>query len=195
MRSSSRNSREKLSVVLGLAAAASLLVGECAQAGEQSHNFVLTAYSDAKGGSDLVSGNYEEATKALRYHASLSAFDSSTSSNNRCVALTVTKQLDAARAACDQAVRDAQHEKASLPSYQYWARKLENDYLAVALSNRAVFHWMSADNAGAAADLKRASMLSPKAAFVERNQAALEYSRVAVVPTKVAQVDVAASSP
>ena len=194
MGSSSRNSREQFRLA-GLAAAVSLLLGSAAQAGEQSHNFVLTAYSDGKGGPDLVSGNYEAATKALRYHSSFSAFDGSTSSNNRCVALTVTKQLDAARVACDQAVRDAQHEKASLPSYQYWARKLENDYLAVALSNRAVFHWMSADNAGAAADLNRASMLSPKAAFVERNRAALEYSRVAGAPTKVAQIDVAAQLP
>jgi hypothetical protein len=194
MGSSSRNSREQFRLA-GLAAAVSLLLGSAAHAGEQSHNFVLTAYSDGKGGPDLVSGNYEAATKVLRYHPSLSAFDGSTSSNNRCVALTMTKQWDAARTACDQAVRDAEHEKASLPSYQYWARKLENDYVAVALSNRAVFHWMSADSAGAAADLKRAEALSPNADFVARNKSALEYSRVAVAQTKVAQVDVAAKSP
>jgi hypothetical protein len=186
MRSSSRNSREKLSV-LGLAAAVSLLLGSAVQAGEQSHNFVLTAYSNGKGGPDLISGDYAAAGKVLQYRASLSAFDGSTNSNNRCVALVVTKQWDTARAACDEAVRDAEHEKATLPSYQYWARKLENDYVAVALSNRAVFHWMSSDSAAAAADLKRAEALSPKAAFVERNKAALEYSHLAV-----AQVDVAA---
>jgi hypothetical protein len=194
MRSSSRNSREQFRLA-GLAAAVSLLLGSAAQAGEQSHNFVLTAYSDGKGGPDLVSGNYEAATKALRYHPSLSAFDGSTSSNNRCVALTVTKQWDAARAACNEAVRNAEHEKATLPSYQYWARKQENDYMAIALSNRAVFHFMSSDSAAAAADLKRAASLSPNADFVARNKSALEYSRVAVVPTKVAQVDVAAKSP
>jgi hypothetical protein len=195
MDSSSRNSREPFRV-LGLAAAVSLLLGSAAaQAGEQSHNFVLTAYSNGRGGADLVSGNYEAADKALHYHASLSAFDGSSSSNNRCIALAMTKQWDAARAACNEAVRDAEHEKASLPSYQYWARKLENDYVAVALSNRAVFHWMSADSAAAAADLKRAATLSPNADFVARNQSALEYSRVAVAQTKVAQVDVAAKSP
>lgn len=194
MGSSSRNSREPLRV-LGLAAAVSLLLGSAAQAGEQSHNFVLTAYSNGKGGPDLVSGNYAAADKVLHYRTSLSAFDGSTSSNNRCVALAMTKQWDAARAACNEAVRDAEHEKATLPSYQYWARKLENDYVAVALSNRAVFHWMSADSAAAAADLKRAEALSPNAAFVERNKSALEYSRTAVAQTKVAQVDVAAKSP
>ena len=194
MDSSSRNSREQFRFA-GLAAAVSLLLGSAAQAGEQSHNFVLTAYSNGKGGPDLISGNYQAADKALQYHASLSAFDGSSSSNNRCVALTVTKQWDAARAACDQAVRDAEHEKAALPSYQYWARKQENDYVAVALSNRAVFHWMSSDGAAAAADLKRAASLSPNADFVARNKSALEYSRVAVAQTKVAQVEVAAKSP
>jgi hypothetical protein len=194
MGSSSRNSREPLRV-LGLAAAVSLLLGSAAQAGEQSHNFVLTAYSNGKGGPDLVSGNYAAADKALHYRTSLSASDGSTSSNNRCVALAMTKQWDAARAACDEAVRDAEHDKASLPSYQYWARKLENDYVAVALSNRAVFHWMSADSVAAAADLKRAAALSPNADFVARNKSALEYSHTAVAQTKVAQVDVAAKSP
>ena len=194
MGSSSRNSREQLRV-LGLAAAVSLLLGSAAQAGEQSHNFVLTAYSNGKGGPDLVSGNYEAASKALRYHASLSALDGTASSNNRCVALAVTKQWDAARAACDEAVRDAEREKVTLPSYQYWARKQENDYVAVALSNRAVFHWLSSDSAAAAADLKRAATLSPNSDFVERNKSALEYSRVAVAQAKVAQVDVAAKAP
>lgn len=189
MRSSSRNSREQLRV-LGLAAAVSLLLGSAAHAGEQSHSFVLTAYSNGRGGTDLVSGNYQAANEALHNHASLSAVDGSTSSNNRCVALAVTKQWDAARTACDQAVRDAEREKAALPSYLYWSRNLENDYVAVALSNRAVVHWMSSDSAAAAADLKRAATLSPNADFVARNKSALEWAH-----TSVAQVDVAAASP
>ena len=189
MGSSSRNSREQLGVV-GMVAVVSLLLGVAAHADEQSHNFVLTAYSNGKGGPDLVSGNYAAAEQALHYRASLSTFDASTNSNNRCVALAMTKQWDAARAACDSAVRDAEHEKATLPSYQYWARKLENDYVAVALSNRAVFRWMSADSVAAAADLKRAEELSPKADFVERNKSALQWSH-----TSVAQVEVAAKSP
>ena len=78
-----------------------------------------------------------------------------------------------------------------LPSYQYWARKLKNDYLAVALSNRAVLHWMSSDTEAAANDLKKAEALSPNADFVTRNRAALEHSHAAPA---VAQVSVAASS-
>ena len=90
--------------------------------------------------------------------------------------LTVTKQWDSARDRLRSGSARCPTEKATLPSYQYWARKFQNDYLAVALSNRAVLHWMSADSEAAADDLKRAAALSPKAAFVTRNQQALEYS-------------------
>jgi|SRR3569833_86652 len=174
MRSSSRNSRE-YSSVLCLAAAASLLLGSAAQAGE--HNFVLAAYSNGRGGPALIAGDYAAAGKALSYKPALSAFDASTNSNNRCVSFTMTKKWDAARAACDQAVRDAEHEKAALPAFEAWASSVQNDYVAVALSNRAVMHWMADESAAAAADLKRAAELSPKSAFVQRNQSALEYSQ------------------
>jgi len=175
--------------ILGLAAAISLLLGPAAQAATSAHNFVLTAYSNGVGGAELISGNYAAAAAALHYQPAISAFDASTTSNNRCVALAMIKDWNSARSACDQAVRDAQQEKALLPSYQYWARKVKNDYLALALSNRAVLHWMSADAVAAANDLKKAESLSPKADFVTRNRAALEYSQsnpamaqVSVVP-------------
>jgi hypothetical protein len=198
MRSSSRNSRKPYRVPGLTAAAVSLLLGSAVQSAEQqAHNFVLTAYSNGKGGAELLSGNYAAAADALHYHPSFAASEPGTTSNNRCVALAVTKQWDSARTACDQAVRDAQHEKASLPSYQYWARHLENDYVAVALSNRAVFHWLSSDSQAAADDLKKAQELSPKSTFVERNRAALEYSRTAALEQQpqVAVAQVAATLP
>ena len=49
---------------------------------------------------------------------------------------------------------------------------------------------MSADTEGATKDLKRAEALFPKADFVSRNRAALEYSH----GTTVAQVGAASSS-
>jgi hypothetical protein len=180
--------------VLGLTAAVSLLLGQAAQAADPAHNFVLTAYSNGMGGTELISGNYGAAAEALHSHPATAAFDASTTSNNRCVALAMTKQFDSARIACDQAVRDAQQEKALLPSYQYWARKFKNDYLAVALSNRAVLHWMSSDSEAAAKDLKKAASLSPKADFVTRNREALQYSHPAPAMAQ-AQVSVATGSP
>jgi Flp pilus assembly protein TadD len=187
MRSSGRNSRKPYRV-LSLAAAVSLLLGSAAQAADPTHNFVLTAYSNGQGGAELISGNYAAAAEVLHHQSAISTFDASTTSNNRCVALAMTKQWDFARKACDQAVRDAQQEKALLPSYQYWARKVKNDYLALALSNRAVLHWMSSDTAAAASDLKRAETLSPKADFVTHNREALEYSHT---NPAVAQVSIA----
>lgn len=177
-------SHRKHPIILGFAAAGSLLLGSAAQAGE--HNFVLTAYTNGRGGQALVSGDYDSAGKALSYKPTLSAFDTSTNSNNRCVTLTVTRQWDAARAACNQAVKDAEREKATLPSFESWARSIEADYVAVALSNRAVLHWMADEREAAAADLERAAQLSPKSAFVQRNKSALEYSHSALVRTDVA---------
>ena len=183
MRSFSRNSRETLSV-LGLAAAASLLLGSAAQAGE--HNFVMAAYTDGRGGMALVSGDYAAAGKALGFKPTLSAFDSSTNSNNRCVSLTVTKQWDAARAACDKAVSDAERERTSLTAFEIWARPAENDYVAVALSNRAVLHWINEESEAAAADLARAEALSPKSGIVKHNKSALEFSHQQLARTDVA---------
>jgi hypothetical protein len=183
MRSYSRNSCK-----LGVTTAVSLLLATAAQAADPAHSFVLTAYSNSAGGADLVSGNYQAASEALHHAATFSASDESAISNNRCVALTVTHQWTDARGACDRAVRDAQQEKNLLPSYQYWARKLKSEYLAVALSNRAVLHWMASESDAAANDLKRAEVLSPNADFVTRNRAALEYSRTAVAQVAVAPV-------
>jgi len=177
--------------ILGLTAAVALLLGSAAQAADSGHNFVLTAYSNGVGGAELISGNYAAAAEALHSRPTPPALDPSTTSNNRCVALAMIKQWDSARIACDQAVRDAQQEKAWLPSYEYWARKVKNDYLALALSNRAVLHWMSADTVAAANDLKRAESLSPKADFVTHNRAAMEYSHSSPA---MAQVAVAPSS-
>jgi hypothetical protein len=184
MRSFSRNSFKPYRA-LGLAAAVSLLLGSAAQAADPSHAFVLTVYTNGAAGAQLMSGDYQGAAEALHHNATLQSMDASTISNNRCVTLTLTKQWDSARQACDQAVRDAQQEKALLPSYQYWGRKLKNDYLAVALSNRAVLHWVASETDAAASDLKRAGALSPHADFVARNRAAMD-SRMAVAQVAVA---------
>lgn len=187
MRSSGRNSRKPLLAPCA-AAAASLLLGATALAADGGHSFVLTAYSNGQGGPELLNGDFASATKVLSHVSPTFALQTSTTSNNRCVAMAVTRQWDAARAACDQAVRDAQLDKINLPSYQYGARRNQDEYLAIALSNRAVLHWMSSESEAAASDLKRAQMLSPSSATVLQNKQALEQSR-----TSVARVDVAPS--
>src|SRR6267143_6161378 len=115
MSSYGRNSR-KPAQAPGLGLAAALLLGSAANAADQAHTFVLTAYSNGAGGASLVSGEYGAAVKELGGHSHSFSVDASTVSTNRCVAYSVTKQWDAARAACDAAVRDAQEDKANLPT-------------------------------------------------------------------------------
>jgi len=183
MRSSPRNIRKRYRAV-GLAIPLALL-HMTTQAAEPAHCFVFTAFSNGAGGAELVSGGYTAAVQQLS-HPVVTSMDAGTTSNNQCVALAMTRQWEAARLACDRAVRDAQLERTSLPSYQSWARQLKDDYLAVALSNRAVLHWLASDSGAAADDLQRAEALSPRAEFVARNRAALEYSRTAVAQVSVA---------
>ncbi len=174
--------------ILSLAAAVALLGCSAALAADQDHSFVLTVYSDGAGGRELMGGDYQRAEKTLRSSPGFSTFQTGTSTNNRCVVLAITGKWESARVACDEAVRAAQQERLTLPSYEYSSRKNENEYLAVALSNRAVLHWLSADSAAATNDLKKAESLSPKAAFVVRNRAALEYAHASVAQVAVAPV-------
>jgi tetratricopeptide (TPR) repeat protein len=184
MRSFSRNSCKSYRT-LGLAAAISLLLGTAAQAADPAH-FVFTAYSNGAGGAQLIDGDYPAAVSSLRHAGSITLSDESAAANNRCVALSMTKQWDAARIACDRAVHTAQQEVSLAPSYQTWTLRRRNEYVAIALSNRAVLHWLASDSEAAAGDLNRAERVSPRADFVARNQAALEYSKTAVAQVAVA---------
>ena len=182
MFSSSRNSR-KSSQALQLALAATLLAGSAAYAADEPRTFELTAFSNGTAGAALLSGDYNTAVKDLAHAHPL---DGATTSTNRCVAYTVTRQLEAARVACDMAVREAQQAISSLPLSMTWARSDYRDYLAVAYSNRAVLNWVANDTGAAQSDLKKAAAAAPKAAFVARNLTALQshstVAQVAVAP-------------
>jgi Flp pilus assembly protein TadD len=187
MTTSSPRNLSKTCRALGFAATASLLLGSAAQAADESHPFILTAYVNAPGGPELVSGNYEAAVTALRSYR-LDPFMSEPSAlkTNLCIAYAKLKQWDSAHDACDAAVKTAQNM--DLPVYMTNALVTRNNYSAVALSNRAVLHWLSADSAAAASDLHKAETLVPNADFVARNLDALHAShntvaQVAVAPT------------
>ena len=179
MSSYSRNSRKPIRT-LQLAIAAAALAGSAAYADETGH-FELTVFSNGTAGTALTSGDYNTAVTQLQ-HANFLQND--TTSTNRCVAYSVTRQLDQARIACDAAVREAQQQLASMPVSMSWARADYRDYLAVAYSNRAVLSWILNDTHAAQSDLKKAASISPKATFVARNETALEthakFARVSV---------------
>jgi hypothetical protein len=183
MSSQSRNSGNATRAVK-LAFAATLLAGSAAYAADQPHTFELTAFSNGAGGASIVSGDYN--TAIVELGAGARNLDGQTLSTNRCVAYAVTHQLQAAHAACDSAVREAQAQIAGLPISMSWARSEYRNYLALAYSNRAVVDWMSNDTSAAQVDLKKAAAVAPKAEFVARNQTALQshaaVAQVAVVP-------------
>ncbi len=183
MFSHSRNSRKPIQA-LQLALAAALLAGSAAHAADEPRTFELTAFSNGTAGASLLSGDYNTAVHQLSTH--MPALDSDSVGTNRCVAYTVTRQIEKARSACNAAVRDAQQEIASLPVSMSWARADYRDYLALAYSNRAVLNWMVNDTAAAQSDLKKAAAVAPKAAFVARNMTALQshstVAQIAVAP-------------
>jgi hypothetical protein len=172
MSSSSRNSR-KPSQALHLALAAALLAGSAAHAADQPHTFVLTAFSNGAAGQSLMTGNYDAAVRELGVNSHALALDTDSLSTNRCVAYSVTKQLDAAHVACDAAIREAQQDIANLPVSMSWARRQYKDYVALAYSNRAVLNWLSNDSSAARQDLQKAQSMAPKADFVAHNLSAL----------------------
>jgi hypothetical protein len=183
MSSHSRNSR-KPNRALQVAFAAAVLAGSAAHAAEQPRTFELTAFSNGTAGAALTSGDYTVALQQLTAHAH--ALDGDSLATNRCVAYVATRQLPAAHAACDAAVRDAQQAIASLPMSLSYARSEYRGYLALAYSNRAVLNWLSNDSAAAQSDLRKAAAVAPNAKFVARNQTALQshstVAQIAVAP-------------
>jgi hypothetical protein len=183
MSSYSRNSR-KPAQALQLALAATLLVGSAAHAADEPRTFQLTAFSNGAAGESLASGDYNTAVRELKVHTN--SLDPDSATTNRCVAYTVTRQMEAARSACDTAVRDAQQAISSLPVSMTWARSDYRDYLALAYSNRAVLNWIANDASAAQSDLRKAAAAAPKAPFVARNLTALQshstVAQVAVAP-------------
>jgi hypothetical protein len=173
MPSYSRNSRKPLQVlrlaIAGVVQGGALLAGSVAHAAEQPNKFVMTAYTNAPGGENLVKGRYDAALAQTRF---ASPSDEALPTN-RCVAYTMTGQFDTAKSACDAAVREARSDLMHASSSMLWRTAELQDFLAVAYSNRAVLHWLSKDAVAAARDLAEAAVFTPKAEFVARNITAL----------------------
>lgn len=136
-------------------------------AAEPATAFVMVAYSNQTGGPHLVAGDYQGAALALNRHAPVSQPDPGAVATNRCVTFAMTGQMFAAQRACDDAV--AEEERAEDGSVLQQNRRQHAASAALAYSNRAVLHWLTADAAAAQTDLA----LAPQAQFVIRNLAAL----------------------
>ena len=187
MSSFSRNSRRANSPLLpraigtGLALALSVVSGTALA--DEAHRFVFTAYTDAAGGADVLAGRYRAALEELETDRDSTDFDAGETDSNRCVAYSMTMRWQEARATCDAAVREAAKQRVGAPGWFGWTRESQDEYLALAYTNRAVMRWMTGDEAAAKEDLGKARELAPQADFVARNVAAL---RMHVTATRVA---------
>jgi hypothetical protein len=158
-------------VTLGILTAA--LLSTSVPAADAPDPFVLVAYSNRVGGGPLVDGDLSAATRALTPVAAGSPLDPVAVATNRCVAYAMTRQLFAARLACDAAVEDAASTDAGSVLSQHDPRT-SNATAALAYSNRAVLEWLAAKPAAAHQDLARARALAPQADFVRHNLAAMQ---------------------
>jgi len=175
MSSFARNTRRansaRCSRAFGAGIALSLMSG-AALAG--AHQFVFTAYSDAAGGAEVMAGRYRAALEELQSQPTAMSFDPAEIDTNRCVAYSMTLQWQAARAACDAAVRAAEAQRAAVPAWLSWESPSPDEYLAVAYANRAVMFWLWRNQTAAARDLAAAQRLSPRSEFVAKNLTALK---------------------
>jgi hypothetical protein len=161
--------RNAQAVSLGLLAAA--LISTVVSAADTPDNFVLVAYSNRAGGTQISHGEYVTATQAPS--ASVQS-DPGALATNHCVAYAMSEQHAQALLACDAAIQDAHSEQAQLPSWNPRSHTEATESEAIAYSNRAVLRWLNADTQGARQDLAKAQALAPQATFVIRNMSAMQ---------------------
>jgi hypothetical protein len=150
------------------------LLSTSVQAADAPDPFVLVAYSSHADGAPPAGGDFSAATRALSQAADGTQLDAAAVATNRCVAYAMTRQLAAARVACDAAVQAAQSDDAGSVLMSQRTPRQEHASAALAYSNRAVLNWLSADAVAAQHDLARARALAPQADFVLHNLAAMQ---------------------
>ncbi len=150
---------------------AAMCVAAALQA-ESPQSYVLTAYSDAVGGSQLLSGQYSAALVQIRDARDSPARRDLVKETNACVAYAMLRKLDEARAACDAAVTAATADRSHTGGVVSKSRLQENAAVAIAFSNRAIVHALSNEAVGSAEDLADANSLAPQSEAVVRNIAA-----------------------
>ena len=169
-----------------LIAGTALCASAATQAGSQQA-FVLTAYSDAVGGEQLLSGRYSAALVKIRGAQSGAATPEVVRKTNACVAYAMLRKLREANAACNAAVIAATADRLHATGIVSRSRLQEDSTVAIAFSNRAIVHALSNEAVGSAEDLAEAYNLTPQSDSVVRNIAAFRQP-----PSNSSQLTVAA---
>jgi hypothetical protein len=188
MLSHSRHIRSVARTV-SLLVASTVLAAAAAQASETAHvPMVLTAYSNGAGGETLLKGDYTQAVTEIKRYRPQEMVLASAKATNLCVAYAASKQVSEAKAACDEALKQAKYDRLSASRFAL-NTSLENGYVAIAYANRAVVHMLARDAASAKIDLDKARVLAPNADFVAKNAEAVAAKSA---PT-IAQVQISPS--
>jgi Flp pilus assembly protein TadG len=111
--------------------------------------------------------------------------DALTLLTNECIAKAAGGAPREAMAACDAAVKQAEAAASAARTSQlavYIAPEAQAT-LALALSNRAVVHWLNGSVA-ANEDIARAAALAPQASYVQANRVALAQPRAVTVAAR-----------
>ena len=170
-----------------LAIAAASILSTAAHASDAtSSQMVLIAYENVAGGESLLAGKFDTALAEIKQDHSSSPDAYTAKITNQCVAYAAMKQLTLALTACDVAVKEAKSERLSAQRYSL-ASGIQDSYVAIAYTNRAVVHMMAKDAESAKADMTHAKALAPAAEYVSKNLLAME-----ATASKIAQADVAA---
>jgi hypothetical protein len=127
---------------IAAALAASLLAASAARAATAPGKLVLSGYTDAGAGEQLLAGEYAAVIARLAPHTGDFDKDEVAASTNLCVAYVATGQLDEAHHACDEAIAMARLDPfgASLQEHQ-----AHQDAVSVAYANRAVLTRLSGE--------------------------------------------------
>jgi hypothetical protein len=167
-------------------AAASILSAAAAHASDvTAPKLVLTAYINGAGGESVMAGKYDDALTAIKHDRSASSDLYTAKITNQCVTYTAMKLLPQAKSSCDEALRAAKYDRAAAQRFSPGSR-LQNEYVAIAYTNRAVILMLTKDAEGAKSDMAHAQSLAPSAEFVSRNLLAMQ-----TPASKIAQLSVA----
>jgi hypothetical protein len=168
-----------------LALAAASVLSTAAHASDVTGpRMVLIAYENVAGGESLLAGKFDTALTDIKRDHSVGSDVYTAKMNNQCVAFAAMKQITLALSACDSAVKEAKSERIRAQHYSL-AASLQDSYMAIAYTNRAVVHMMAKDAESAKADMTHARSLAPSAEYVTQNLLAM-----ATTESKVAQADV-----
>jgi hypothetical protein len=125
-----------------LIAAATLLLVSAAHANVEAGKLTLSGYIDAAAGEQLMAGNYAAVIDKLAPHTTDFTVNEVAASTNLCVAYVATGKLDAAHAACEEAINMARLDQAGETVLE---RLTHQDALSVAYANRAVLSKLSGE--------------------------------------------------